>query len=664
MSKSAAEVQAEWWARWWAADFCWAGLMKHPVGKNGGVVHGGLHGEMDLQAYWRRDPATGAVRDDAAMRAAGELVAGPDGRVWHIAHLPWHWQGGAPAKAGWNEAARGKLAGVIGRRIAAAAETVTDHFCYAEVPDGRTQLSGAVLTQGLFHPDGPDHVVHAVCDRTLLPQEGAAASNWGAGFRCEFANFSKGADFSRATFSGTASFNSATFSGYARFDSATFSGAARFDSATFSGDASFHSATFSGSASFYSATFSGHARFGSATFSGDASFDSATFSGNASFYSANFSEDASFNSATFSGYARFDSATFSGDASFYSATFSGDASFDSATFSGYASFYGATFSGDASFDSGESKLLMSFFAAKFHSVGKREVQHVVTFRGWRFSGVAEFDRARFATRTEFGASVFARLASFRDIIWPDKPANWHGMFNQAVFKDLASFQGAGLSRFAAFDGAILQGGLQLDNTDERSANATFQRERAQASALQNPEEALRQLEGGCRVLKQAMEKSANKSREQVFYAFELMARRHQRGTPWWERQFSRLYGIVADYGRSIGQPLFWLALLIPLFTAVYAALVFGWRAGTLPGVPPLQVWVECLHLSMQRVFPFGPWTLTPTQMANNPVQMALQGTPGSLFGFAIRTLGTLQSLFALALAFLAGLALRRRFQMN
>jgi hypothetical protein len=642
MAKSAEELQAEWWSGWWEKDFSWKGLEKHPVGKNGDVVHGGLHGEMDLQAYWRRDPETGGVRDDAAMRAAGELVAGLDGRDWHIAHLPLHWQDGAPAKAEWDEAMRGALAGVVGRRIATAAETATNRLCNAEAPDGRTQLSGAVLTQGLFHPGGTDRVVHAVCDRTLMPQERAATSRWGTGFCCEYANFSKGSDFSRTTFSGNA-----------RFDSATFSGTANFFSATFSGDASFTNATFSGTASFFSATFSE-----------DASFNSATFSGTANFFSPTFSGTASFESATFSGNAIFLSATFSGNASFHSATFSRDASFYSATFSGTARFNSATFSGDASFAAGESKLLISFGQAKFGPSGQHKTPPRISFRGWRFSGVAEFDGASFATRTEFGASVFARLATFRDIIWPDKPANWHGMFNQAVFKDLASFQGAGLSRFAAFDGAILQGGLQLDGTDEASANATFQGERAQAATLPNREDALLQLECGCRVLKQAMEKSANKSREQVFYAFELTARRHQRGTPWWERQFSRLYGSVSDYGRSIGQPLFWLALLIPLFTAAYAALAFGWRADALASVPPREVWVECLHLSMQRVFPFGPWTLTPTQMAGNAVQTALQGTPGSLFGFAIRTLGTLQSLFALALAFLAGLALRRRFQMN
>jgi hypothetical protein len=195
---------------------------------------------------------------------------------------------------------------------------------------------------------------------------------------------------------------------------------------------------------------------------------------------------------------------------------------------------------------------------------------------------------------------------------------------------------------------------------EASANAAFWLECAQAK----DEDALRHLEGGCRVLKQAMEKSANKTREQMFYAFELIARRHQRATPWWERQTSRLYGAFGDYGRSIGRPLFWLTFIVPAFALAYAGLLAGWRAEALSGLAPRSVAIECLSFSMQRVLPFGPWTLTPQQITQSLVQSLLQGPTDSLFSLAVRFLGTLQSLAALILAFLAGLAIRRRFQIN
>jgi hypothetical protein len=222
------------------------------------------------------------------------------------------------------------------------------------------------------------------------------------------------------------------------------------------------------------------------------------------------------------------------------------------------------------------------------------------------------------------------------------------MFEQAVFKNLVNFKGADLRCFAAFDAAVLQGGLQLDDADEPTANATFRRERAQAEALPDREAALRQLEGGCRVLKQAMEKSANKTREQMFYAFELMARRHQRATPWWERQISRLYGWTADYGRSIGRPLFWLFASVPLFALAYMLML-----------APQPTYAASLSFALERIFPISVAAPDPESM-----RARLFGD-GSAWGqFGARLLAAFQLLFSLAMAFLAGLAIRRRFQIN
>jgi hypothetical protein len=747
MTKGEAELQSEWWKGWWEQDFSWAGLAAKPVGQNGEAIHGGTHGERDLQAWWRRDPETGETRCDDALRAVGELVTGPDGRHWHIAHVPLHWPDGAPAKAGWDTAAYDRLAAVIVRRVAAASETVTDPECDALAPDGRAQFSGAVLLRAPTHPNGPGYVVCALCDWGLLPPGWRDGQVLSSGFRFANANFSEGAGFEGAdfsgkanfvntTFSGDASFVSATFAGEASFVDATFSGAAYFDratfsvianfdsaafsgeasfasvkfyegasfesakffgntnfeSATFSGDVNFNRAIFNGNAKFVFTIFSGYAGLNSATFSGDVGFGSATFSGDIGFGSATFSGDASFVSATFSGDARFDSATFGGETYFNGTSFSSDASFDRATFSrdarfekskfsgdtrfslvifagetgferaifsGYLNFYSAAFAGDTSFFEatfsgharfygGEFKSLASFREALFLASDPPGTSQPIRFRGWRFGGVAEFDGARFERRVEFTAAVFARLASFQRITWPADAADAQGIFSQAVFKDLASFQGAGLRRFAAFDGAVLQGGLQLDDADEPSANDTFRRERWQAEALPDREGALRQLEGGCRVLKQAMEKSANKAREQMFYAFELMARRHQRATPWWERQLSRLYGWTADCGRSIGRPLFWLLASIPLFALAYWVML-----------EPQPTYAASLSFALERLFPISLAAPDPESM-----RARLFGD-GSTWGqFGARLLAAFQLLFSLAMAFLSGLAIRRRFQIN
>ena len=77
---SAADNEARRWADWFEADFSWDGLSKHTIRT------GGLNGEKNLQEYWRRDPATGLSRDDAAMRDAGScrliwFTDGPPGRL-------------------------------------------------------------------------------------------------------------------------------------------------------------------------------------------------------------------------------------------------------------------------------------------------------------------------------------------------------------------------------------------------------------------------------------------------------------------------------------------------------------------------------------------------------------------------------------------------------
>lgn len=701
-----ATSEAEWWEGWWEADWSWEGLLLKPVGANTGTVHGGRHGERNLQEYWRRDPVTGKRRDDEAMQAAGELVQG-DGRFWHLAHVPLQWRDGSPAKAALDASQRAELARLIEARITVAAETTTDLWCKAEEPDGRAQLAGAVLLITPGHSVGASVALHLVCDRARLPGWVDIGGAFGSGFRCEGACFSELTQFDRATFLGHASFDGATFSKRAEFRGATFSGGARFERATFLADAAFDRATFSDGARFESAGFSGSAGFEGAKFSGHANFDGATFSGEARFSDAPFSEYASFNRASFSGLAffgrasfakeaHFQMATFLGYAGFHNTTFSDEARFNSATFSEDASFYRAAFSGDASFDLGEFKAGAYFDRARFiEQAAKPADQPAVSFAGRRFKDITSFDNTEFHHRADFKAAIFERNARFTNLTLPKTPALWQGMFDQAQFKDVVNFRGTGFQAFAAFDGANFAAGLQLDEVDDSTAKATFQAELAQAIALEasqprparmpsariaawaagqhplpaalsariatwlSPKKAqdvrrdlaLKHLERGCRVLKQAMEKFSDKAREQLFYAFELTARRHQCDTPAWERFFSRAYAFTGDYGRSISRPLLLFAATIPAFAVLY------WLSlGALDGWSGYR---ESLTFAAGRVLPFGPW-----QVVGSDFQKTLLGLGNTWFSVGLRLIATLQSLLGVTFAFLAGLALRRRFQIS
>ena len=339
--KSKEEAKREWWAAWWAADYSWEGLA------NKLIQGSGQFGEATLQDYWRRDPETGKVRTDAALKKVGELVAFA-GTWWHVAHLPLRDQTGETATWKTNDAVVDwrQLDELIGIRIANARETPGEwgqlrkgeRGWVPEAVDRRAQLAGTVCRPAQILPQDEASLLNMSCAQAWLVGDTVLSGR----------QIGPGLDFHRATFSGDASFYSATFSGYARFDSATFSGDASFYSATFSGDASFDSATFSGDARFDRATFSGYARFDRATFSGDASFDRATFSGDASFYSATFK-------SRFVMSGRFETSESAPNAttSFREAVFEGPVVFSAKVvdperrFSG--AFYGAQFLGIANF---------------------------------------------------------------------------------------------------------------------------------------------------------------------------------------------------------------------------------------------------------------------------------------------------------------------------
>lgn len=648
-----------WWDAWWAEDYSWAGLANKPVGENFGTIHGGLHGEKTLQDYWRRDPATGTERDDAALRAAGELID-CDGVLFHVAHLPPKARAGAPTwKADLKHADWDRLDALLATRIAAGAATKVDFKGDAEAPDGRAQFAGAVLRGAAAHPQGGESHVHLEASR----------STWLGHVHLGRTRLGPGAVFNSAMFS-TAIFRSATFSGLAMFDGVTFSGVVTFNGATFSGSARFPSATFSEAVNFEGAAFSGGALFRGATFCRLSVFDGATFSGGVSF-----------DSTTFSGNARFNSATFSGDSGFDSATFSGSARFDRATFSGNARFVDAGFEGPAHFR-------------------VKAFEKQAWFDRCRFAQIVWFDGAAFRGDMDFTAAIFERLASFERIQWPDDARHWHSAFHHALFRGTLGLQterGDGFRSFAAFDGATFERGIQMDDPSEANARMTFRKEVRAAIAASHAdgddwsiretarrkeaekdkaravsrgeiagyvrdarEARLKQLERGCRVLKQVMEKASNKSREQLLYRFELQARRIQRGLPLGEAMFSDLYALASDYGASMVRPFLALAVLIGAFTAIF--LGWAWALGGVAEEGAYPSALQAFDLSWANVF--KPLSALTAEGATGSAlaKTLLGGDP--LAASLVRVVATVESLFAIVLAFLFALAVRRRFQIS
>jgi uncharacterized protein YjbI with pentapeptide repeats len=676
-----AALLAKWRKRWREMDFTWEGLTAHEL--QGWVVADGLLREAEngrvygqpiletpqptrgveatLQDYWRADPATGQLRDDAAMD--GELIVVPNQPTYHVTHLPLEYDDGAAT--GKADLAEDAVDALMGARLAKAGET---HW-QGEInnrniigPDRDAQFTGCVLAKAPTHPDGKDQPLSLRLNLALM-------------FHC---------DFAQAKFSGDARFGEAAFGGDARFDGVTFSGNTDFGEAKFCGVmAQFGKAAFRGKARFVMATFSGIADFVGATFSGEAQFDVVTFNGPV-WMLATFSDNAEFTAATFNDHTTFNGATFNGYRTGLRARFRGETEFSGATFSGIADFVGATFSGMA------------------------------RFVGATFSGVAEFDRSKFQSDMDFTSATFERIASFQNIAWPQTAADYHSAFGLVMFRSTLSLTGSGLRSFAAFDGARLDGGLHIDDPDERTAGGTFNAERKAAIAASRtdgevfereenakreeafeseegePSESeennkrtrrgkfvqvsraeirnhvrsqrearLRELERGCRVLKLAFERAANKSREQMLYRFELRARRAQRDLPPGEALFSDLYALASDYGASMVRPFVALAVLIVFFAAIY----LGWAyALGIADLRDLGQAAQAIEFSLTNTF--RPLSALSAEGIREGAVGARLLEHDDFTALGVRAISIVQSLLAIVLAFLFALAVRRRFQIS
>ena len=541
----------------------------------------------------------------------------------------------------------------------------------------------------------------------------------------DMATFSGIASFEDATFSGTTSFEDATFTGGASFDGTAFSEDVSFGCAVFSGSAGFRSAAFLGPTSFDNAAFSRDAWFYGAAFSRTPSFESAVFSGGAWFDGAAFFGSAAFAGAAFIRGAWFRSAAFSGDARFENVAFLGDASFERAAFSGEASFNSAVFASDVSFN-GDGIVLnlpgisQSISLAPLTSEDGRLEGVLSTpaalaplarrsFRTIYATGAVFLGEALFENRDVYEASSFDRAQFFKRASFHDSKLKQSTTFLDTAFE-------AGLSPMRQF---VL--GTRYDNSflvpewalrrlyaatvrsfdikgedpisyaawwnyfDEKRAKDAADFRALPQKAPDNSSASSKgayyaKLEDAFRTLKQAMEANRDRQGEARFFRLELLARRKKLDLPrqWGEWLLSGLYEAVSDFGNSVWRPLGWLVFgIIPAFAVLYAALAT--TSLKQPQFPTVEEVGASMSFSASRTLPLGPWAKPETctligQLldqrqeitckAIEPVDQSRPKTYVAGTAFWVSVLATLQSAFALILAFLAALAARRRFQIN
>ena len=138
---------------------------------------------------------------------------------------------------------------------------------------------------------------------------------------------------------------------------------------------------------------------------------------------------------------------------------------------------------------------------------------------------------------------------------------------------------------------------------------------------------------------------------------------------------SDLYGGTSDYGNSVVRPVAWIFLFMLVFGLLYAvqgsSSLLGWNWK----VPNFAELGQGFSYSAGRVFGFGPWGSEPEactmmgQMLNVQPEAGVTCPDGHngwgyWTAFGIKAQATLQTLMAIILVFLSGLAVRRRFQIN
>ncbi len=190
------------------------------------------------------------------------------------------------------------------------------------------------------------------------------------------------------------------------------------------------------------------------------------------------------------------------------ATFSGIVSFASVTFSGKAQFNGATFTW-----------------VKFD--GRATFEKDVFFDGASFRGETDFKNAIFAAQSTFVNAKMKYDTSFEGATFKEAPPH---------------FFGAKLHQGTVWRG-IKPWPLPKDEKDAGAFIDAY----------------------AC--LKLEMDRLKKHEDELDFFALELQSRRVLLGR-WWGLPIC-LYGVLSDYGRSYGWPLFWLSVVVVFWGAIF-----------------------------------------------------------------------------------------------
>jgi hypothetical protein len=661
------EEQVELWKRMWdVVDFSWQALedagwqrandandaqkLKRwkapPNFPNGGVVLGEgdrAYIQATLMDYWRWFPnedwtadqgfAGGRLLSDTELIKHGLLVE-PRGRLFHAIH-------------GHNEV-REPLRKAIVIRLELARSGANAILTGVNVRNLGSTFSDFAKTR---KPRRPIFVSAELADLH--------------GIDASYMSFGEDTSFYRSKFGVGTRFWYADFGDKVNFSESIFGDFAIFFEAQFGSRVSFERTVFGRAAEFAFTNFTNRAWFSKATLGDDASFDSVDF-GNSAF----------FNEVSFGNRTRLNEAVFGSGASFNSSEFGDETDFTRASFEGYASFESVDFGGRVHLDETTFKGL--------------DLSHAT------FSGIVSAKQMTCAGCFRMRAAEVASYADFSDAVWPEKLEDQHAAFEGCRFRDVANFKTKDFSAFAMFDGAVFANNLLLtepvtgqptpdqlfdlalqaakdaaERDESASCDLAKQHREWKANEKRKPDDEPQDptpdergedarygaLAGGLRTLRRAMAAQGDIDREQRFYRYELKARAQRPSEPKAAKIAASIYRRVSDYGASIGRPIIMLMFSLVFFGVIYSWI--GWKLGIQVEGSKLS---QAFSLSLNNSF--RPFSALSAKDFDEGTLGRLLLTHSDGIKLLLQGIAILQSLTALLLLFLFGLALRRRFRIS
>jgi hypothetical protein len=154
-----------------------------------------------------------------------------------------------------------------------------------------------------------------------------------------------------------------------------------------------------------------------------------------------------------------------------------------------------------------------------------------------------------------------------------------------------------------------------------------------------------------------MDEKSDSVREHLFIKFELLARRKRPSVRAGERILSSCYQAFSDFGNNLDLPIIWLFLATSIFAAV--ANVICPSQASLTGE---YNYVHAIDFALHNIFrPYSIWSNDFIRTDDDWLR-TFKSSSGYTGWLVVSVLASVHSTLTLVLAFLFGLAVRRRFQ--